>query len=231
MSSCGTILPISAPTMWSVANCGSSSGKACLYRLDTAYTPAQSGRYFQASRFHLFPSSKSAIRRCVVSVIRRSRVRLFGLPRGTHDAGASRRSYCGVGGARIAKDRVRAARHRILMKRLTKAQSELIDAFLAEHAPRVSTAQIEKDFFITEVFSSFDEPVVYEGNEAKFLLCGGTAVSKAHRLTDRVSEDVDLRVILPDGLSGAAQRRMLRHVKSEVIERLRKQVMTFPARP
>ena len=46
------------------------------------------------------------------------------------------------------------------MKRLTEAQSELIDAFLAEHAARVSTAQIEKDFFITEVFSIFTEPVV-----------------------------------------------------------------------
>ena len=46
------------------------------------------------------------------------------------------------------------------MKRLTKAQSELIDAFLAEHAARVSTAQIEKDFFITEVFSIFTETVV-----------------------------------------------------------------------
>ena len=100
------------------------------------------------------------------------------------------------------------------MKRLTKAQSELIDAFLAEQAARVSTAQMEKDCFITEVFSSFAEPVVYQGNEAKFLLCGGTAVSKAHRLTERISEDVDLRVILPDGLSGFAHKRMLSHIDS-----------------
>ena len=71
---------------------------------------------------------------------------------------------------------------------------ELIDAFLAEHAARVSTARNEKDFFITELFSIFTEPVVYQGNEAKFMLCGGTAVSKAHRFTERVSEDVDRRV-------------------------------------
>lgn len=32
------------------------------------------------------------------------------------------------------------------MKRLTKAQSELIDAFLDERAGRISTAQVEKDF-------------------------------------------------------------------------------------
>jgi hypothetical protein len=60
------------------------------------------------------------------------------------------------------------------MKRLTKAQSELIDAFLAEHAARVSTAQLEKDFLISEVFSAFTEPLVYQGHEAKFVLCGGT---------------------------------------------------------
>jgi len=114
------------------------------------------------------------------------------------------------------------------MKRLTKAQSELIDAFLAEHAARVSTAQIEKDFFITEVFSTFTEPVLYQGNAAKFILCGGTAVSKAHRLTERVSEDVDLRVILPDRLSGSAHKRMLSHIEAEVLERLRKQGYDIP---
>jgi hypothetical protein len=43
------------------------------------------------------------------------------------------------------------------MKRLTKAQSELIDAFLAEHASRVSTAQLEKDFLISEVFGAFTD--------------------------------------------------------------------------
>ncbi len=47
------------------------------------------------------------------------------------------------------------------MKRLTQAQSELIDAFLAEHGARVSTAQLEKDFLISEAFSAFTEPVAY----------------------------------------------------------------------
>jgi len=114
------------------------------------------------------------------------------------------------------------------MKRLTKAQSELIEAFLAEHAARVSTAEIEKDCIITEVFSTVTEPVLYQGNAAKFILCGGTAVSKAHRITERISEDVDLRVILPQGLSGSAHKRMLSHIKAEVLERLRKQGYDIP---
>ncbi len=64
------------------------------------------------------------------------------------------------------------------MKRLTQAQSELIDAVLAEHDARVSTAQLEKDFHISEAFSAFTEPVAYHEHEAKFVLCGSTAVSR-----------------------------------------------------
>ncbi|EQD76536.1 protein containing DUF1814 [mine drainage metagenome] len=114
------------------------------------------------------------------------------------------------------------------MKRLTQAQSELIDAFLAEHGARVSTAQLEKDFLISEVFSAFTEPVVYREYAAKFVLCGGTVVSKAHRFTERISEDVDLRVIVPTGLSRSAQKRLLSHVKTEVLDRLRQQGYDIP---
>jgi hypothetical protein len=41
------------------------------------------------------------------------------------------------------------------MKRLTQAQSELIDAFLAEHSSRVSTAQLENDLLISDLFPVF----------------------------------------------------------------------------
>ncbi len=109
------------------------------------------------------------------------------------------------------------------MKQLTKLQSELIDAFLAEHAPRVSPAQIEKDYLISDVFSVFTAPVVYGGHTVSFVLCGGTAVSKAHRLTERISEDVDLRVIVPDGLSGSARKRLLSRVKAQITDRLSQQ--------
>ncbi|MHB8816150.1 MAG: nucleotidyl transferase AbiEii/AbiGii toxin family protein [Steroidobacteraceae bacterium] len=109
------------------------------------------------------------------------------------------------------------------MKRLTEAQSELIDAFVAEHSSRVSTAQLEKDLLISELFPVFERPVRYRDRQAAFVLCGGTAVSKAHRYTQRVSEDIDLRVVVPDGLSRSAQKRLLSHAKAEVLGRLREQ--------
>jgi predicted nucleotidyltransferase component of viral defense system len=92
----------------------------------------------------------------------------------------------------------------------------------------VSTAPLEKDFLLSEVFSAFTAPVVYREHEAKFVLCGGTAVSKAHRFTERISEDVDLRVIVPTGLSRSAQKRLLSHVKAEVLDRLRQQGYDIP---
>lgn len=107
------------------------------------------------------------------------------------------------------------------MKRLTEAQSELIDAFLAEHPSRVSTAQLEKDLLISDVCAVFAQPASYQGHEAAFVLCGGTAVSKAHRYTQRVSEDVDLRVVVPEGLSRSAQKQLLSHAKAQVLDRLR----------
>ena len=115
------------------------------------------------------------------------------------------------------------------MKRLTEAQSELIDAFLAEHSSRVSTAQLEKDLLISDLFPVFAQPVAYRGHEAAFVLCGGTAVSKAHRYTQRISEDVDLRVVVPAGLSRSGQKRLLSHVKAEVLDRLRGQGYDVPA--
>jgi hypothetical protein len=114
------------------------------------------------------------------------------------------------------------------VKRLTQAHSELNDAFLAEHGARVSTAQLEKDFLISEALSAFTAPVAYREHEAKFVLCGGTAVSKAHRFTERISEDVDLRVIVPTGLSRSAQKRLMSRVKAEVLDRLRQQGYDIP---
>ena len=114
------------------------------------------------------------------------------------------------------------------MKRLTEAQSELIDAFLAEYSSRVSMAQLEKDLLISEVFPVFAQPVAYGGHEASFILCGGTAVSKAYRYTQRVSEDIDLRVVVPSSLSRSGKKRLLSQAKAEVIDRLRAQGYDVP---
>lgn len=57
------------------------------------------------------------------------------------------------------KNCIRVPHHRIRIKRLTEAQSDLIDAFVTEYPSRVSTAQLEKDLLISELFPVFARPV------------------------------------------------------------------------
>ncbi len=53
---------------------------------------------------------------------------------------------------------------------------------------------IEKDWFVTQVIAALTS-LRHEGFE--FIFTGGTALSKAHKLIQRFSEDIDFRVIAP----------------------------------
>ena len=57
---------------------------------------------------------------------------------------------------------------------------------------------IEKDWFVTQVIAVLAD---LNAEDFEFVFTGGTALSKAHHLIQRVSEDVDFRVIAskPEG--------------------------------
>lgn len=73
-----------------------------------------------------------------------------------------------------------------------------LDKFLLEEVtllkPDIDEAFIEKDWFVTQVIKTIAESPYFD-----FLIVftGGTALSKAHKLIDRFSEDVDFRIIAP----------------------------------
>lgn len=60
----------------------------------------------------------------------------------------------------------------------------------------VPAAHLEKDFWVTEVLRGAATASASTGCSVIFK--GGTSLSKAHRLIQRFSEDVDLIVVLPD---------------------------------
>lgn len=64
--------------------------------------------------------------------------------------------------------------------------------------------QIEKDFWVTEVLRGVTRTATSLGVEVVFK--GGTSLSKAYRLIERFSEDVDVLVILPTDTTGAKER-------------------------
>lgn len=74
-----------------------------------------------------------------------------------------------------------------------------LDKFLLEEVALLKSgideAFIEKDWFVTKVIKTIAENPYFD-----FLIVftGGTALSKAHKLIERFSEDIDFRVIAPD---------------------------------
>jgi hypothetical protein len=104
------------------------------------------------------------------------------------------------------------------MKTITPEQVELIDAVLAEGDVGLLTASIlEKDVHVTDALQAL-MGMQFPG--IRLVFCGGTSLSKAYRLIERMSEDVDLKIVLdePNALTASAQKRHLSHLKTEVCQ-------------
>lgn len=73
-----------------------------------------------------------------------------------------------------------------------------LDVYVTKIAARtgIPAAHLEKDLWVTEVLRGATAASASTGCSVIFK--GGTSLSKAHRLIQRFSEDVDLIVVLPD---------------------------------
>jgi predicted nucleotidyltransferase component of viral defense system len=106
------------------------------------------------------------------------------------------------------------------MRTITTDQRELIDALLAERdVGGISAAILEKDIHVTDALRALS---ALEHEHVTLIFCGGTSLSKAHGIIERMSEDVDLKVVLSPqhGLSDNALRRHLSALKGKVAETL-----------
>lgn len=106
------------------------------------------------------------------------------------------------------------------MKTITTDQRELIDALLAEQdVGGISAAILEKDIHVTDALRALSA-IAHE--HVRLVFCGGTSLSKAHSIIERMSEDVDLKVALSPahGLSDSALKKHLSALKGKVAETL-----------
>lgn len=69
---------------------------------------------------------------------------------------------------------------------------------------------IEKDYWVTMVLRSLSQ--LDEALREKVVFKGGTSLSKAHKLVERFSEDIDLAVVA-DGLSGHRTKKLLKEIE------------------
>ncbi|TOZ98134.1 nucleotidyl transferase AbiEii/AbiGii toxin family protein [Burkholderia pseudomallei] len=106
------------------------------------------------------------------------------------------------------------------MKTITTDQRELIDALLAEKdVGRISAAILEKDSHVTDALRALS---TLANEHVTLVFCGGTNLSKAHGIIERMSEDVDLKIVLSPshGLSDSALKKHLSALKKKVAETL-----------
>lgn len=111
------------------------------------------------------------------------------------------------------------------MKTITAHERKLITAAIGEGLTPLPAGVLEKDVLITEVLHSIAE---MDTAGLQLVFCGGTCLSKAHGLIERMSEDVDFKVVVPAGLSRSARSRQLGRFKRYLAAHLAELGFTVP---
>ena len=106
------------------------------------------------------------------------------------------------------------------MRVLAPERRELIEALVAEaESGAITAGLLEKDEHLTDALRAL---FALKPEGVQLVFCGGTSLSKAYGLIERMSEDADLKVVLPDAgqASRAEIRRRLSALKAQVTETL-----------
>lgn len=99
------------------------------------------------------------------------------------------------------------------MKTITARAHDLILDVRNEGLTSLPPGIFEKDLLITEVLRTV---VAVDTDDIQLVFCGGTCLSKAHGLIERMSEDIDFKLVLPQGLSRSARSRLLSQFKKRL---------------
>lgn len=104
------------------------------------------------------------------------------------------------------------------MRGLDRGTIAVIDELVATNDFVLHPAVLEKDTLVREAVLAVADVGKRKGCELVF--CGGTSLSQAHQVIQRMSEDVDFRIVVPNGLSNGQKRKLLSAVKHELVDTL-----------
>jgi predicted nucleotidyltransferase component of viral defense system len=103
------------------------------------------------------------------------------------------------------------------MRSLSPGQVELIKAAANEGLSLFSAGALEKDVHLTEVLRALK---LVETEDLKLVFCGGTSLVKAYGYLNRMSEDVDIKVVDRSSRNTSAIRQSMGHLKVAVTKAL-----------
>lgn len=100
------------------------------------------------------------------------------------------------------------------MRVLANDRAELIEALVAESGlGGITTSLLEKDEHLTDALRAI---FALQFECVSLVFCGGTSLSKAYGLIERMSEDADLKVVLTDAGRALSRSALKRYLGDEV---------------
>ena len=101
------------------------------------------------------------------------------------------------------------------MRSLPPEQVELIVAAANEGLSLFSAGALKKDVHLTEVLRGLK---LVETEDLKLVFCGGTSLVKAYGYLNRMSEDIDIKVVNQSSRNTPAIRQSMSHLKVAVTQ-------------
>lgn len=101
------------------------------------------------------------------------------------------------------------------MFRISQPNQDLIKQLDRSSSTRFAPAVLEKDLVISEILSCLSQ---VQPEPLKFAFGGGTSLVKSRGLVDRLSEDIDIKVIHSAYASRSSIRGRMRQVRSETLQ-------------
>ncbi len=92
---------------------------------------------------------------------------------------------------------------------------------------RLSSATIEKDFYVTQIIHALKD---VSNEHFKLIFMGGTCLSKAHHVVQRMSEDVDYKIepFSARSLNSKSARQDLSDFRKQILDTLFEKTGLFP---
>jgi hypothetical protein len=111
------------------------------------------------------------------------------------------------------------------MKTISPAQRGAVDEALLLGLTDLAPSILEKDLLITEVLGLLAD---FDWGDMQPVFCGGTSLSKGHGVLERMSEDIDFKLVLPEGWSRSQARSQLSGLRQQLVEHLRQAGYALP---
>ncbi|EGF32121.1 Inorganic pyrophosphatase/exopolyphosphatase [Oxalobacteraceae bacterium IMCC9480] len=105
------------------------------------------------------------------------------------------------------------------MKKVEEScRQNIVDLIIANDLT-ISEFALEKDFIVTDVLRAIS---TIKNDKFDLVFCGGTCLSKAYGLLERISEDVDIKVVPKPGvlLPNNQRRAAVSKLKQDIVEAL-----------